>query len=364
MSILRTVLLVCGGRSPEHEISLESCLSVFNAIDRTRYIPCVVGITKLGVWKYYGDSEFAADTDSPNCIHLIDNAPTCFLGNTGSGVALHICGQEQPRIVDVAFPVLHGAFGEDGTIQGLFQMVGLPYVGCDVESSAVCMDKAFTKKVLDSLDIYKAPSITLLRTEGYNTDTIADRFDFPVFVKPTRTGSSVGISKVKDESELSKAIEKAFEYDDKILIEEAVIGREIECGVLQRADGSIFIARPGEVVPHADFYSYEAKYIDENGATIHVQADLSAAKRKELRELATEVFNALGCSGMARIDFFFTPEGNFIFNEVNTIPGFTSISLYPQMMENSGIKYADLISELIENAIYNYRRLNARIAII
>ena len=360
MSEKRTVLLLCGGRSPEHEISLESCLSVFKAIDRDRYIPRVVGITKQGVWKYYGEKPFAADADSPKRVHLIEDAPTCFLGCTGDGVMLHICTTEPQLLpVDVAFPVLHGAFGEDGTIQGLFQMLGLPYVGCDLTSSANCMDKVLTKIILNAGGFRTAASVTLLRDDEYAIEDIVARLGLPLFVKPAHTGSSVGISKVKEPGALDYALEEAFRFDDKVLIEEAIRGREIECGVLQRADGTLFAARPGEVVPHAEFYSYDAKYIDAEGASVYPEAKLDEAQRDEVRALATKAFRLLGCAGMARIDFFFTTEGKFVLNEINTIPGFTSISLYPQMMANSGIPYASLITELIEAAMLNFERLNA-----
>ena len=353
------VLLLCGGRSTEHEISLESCLSVASALDRAKYAPHVVGITREGVWKYYGDAPFAADIGSAGTIHLIDGAPVCFPARDGDGVSLHVSGQTRTVPFAVAFPVLHGAFGEDGTIQGLFQMLGVPYVGCDMTSSANCMDKALTKLILEAGGFHTAPSVTLRRGGDFRIDDIVSRLGLPLFVKPARAGSSIGISKVKTATMLAAALETAFRYDSKVLVESAICGREIECGVLQRGDGTLFAALPGEVVPHAEFYDYDAKYLDAAGASVYSEARLDQPLQDEVRAMAIGAFRELGCSGMARIDFFLTPDGRLILNEVNTIPGFTSISLYPQMMANSGMPYPALLDELIAAARYNFNALNA-----
>lgn len=350
------ILLLCGGRSTEHEISIVSCLSVANAVDRTRFAPMVVGITRDGIWRYYGDGPFAKGEDSARTVHLREGAPACFPVPVPNGAALRIEGREETVPFEAAFPVLHGAFGEDGTIQGLFAMLSVPCVGCGVAASAVCMDKEATKAILEHAGFRTARAVVIRRDDVYGAEDIVNRLGLPFFVKPARTGSSVGISKVRKADDLEAAVEAAFRYDDKVLLEEGIRGREIECGVLEYPDGRLFAARPGEVIPHADFYSYDAKYLDENGASVVPQAALSETQSRRVRELAVAAFRCLGCGGMARIDFFLTPEGEWVLNEVNTIPGFTSISLYPRMMGGSGVDYAELITLLIENAIRRQQR--------
>ncbi len=345
------VLLLCGSRSTEHQISLLSCNSVFHAIDRTKFSPIVVGITLDGVWKYYGDAPFLENPDSPETVRLIDDAPACYPGRTDTGTVLVLPGNSAPIPFDVAFPVLHGAYGEDGTIQGLFGMFGVPCVGCDFTSSANCMDKVITKTLLEGVGFRTAPWLTLRKGEPVDLiDIIATR-GLPLFVKPAKTGSSVGIRKVTRAAELQPAIDFAFQYDTKVLVETGITGREIECAVLEKPDGEIFVAHPGEVVPHDTFYSYEAKYLNPNGATTYPAARLTPEQADQVRALAAKAFRVLGCSGFSRIDFFLTTSGEWVLNEINTIPGFTSISLYPQMMKNSGIPYADLITILIQTAL-------------
>lgn len=345
------VLLLCGGQSTEHEISLESCRSVAAAIDRERFLPIVAGITREGVWQYYGEGEFADDVEDPTKIHLKAGAPVCYPGRGAKGAVLHVDGQAETVPFDVAFPVLHGLHGEDGTVQGLFEMFGVPYVGCDYTSSANCMDKDITKILLNSAGLSTANALVLRRGEVLPADYIEERLGMPIFVKPARTGSSVGISKVKSREDLPTALTEAFKYDNKVLLEECIAGREIECGVLERPDGQLFVAQPGEVIPHEEFYSYSAKYLNADGATIEAEADLTEEESEEVKRLAAKAFHVLGCGGMARIDFFLSNQGEWVLNEVNTIPGFTSISLYPQMMKNSGIDYADLITLLLESAL-------------
>ena len=345
------VLLLCGGQSTEHEISLESCRSVAAAIDRERFAPIVAGITRDGVWQFYGEEEFADDADDPSKIHLKPGAPVCFPGRSAKGAVLHVADRSETVPFDVAFPVLHGLHGEDGTVQGLFEMFGVPYVGCDYTSSANCMDKDLTKILLNSAGLHTANALVLRRGESLPADYVEERLGMPIFVKPARTGSSVGISKVKSIEALEDALAEAFKYDNKVLLEECVVGREIECGVLEKPDGQLFVAQPGEVIPHDEFYSYAAKYLNADGATVEAEADLTEDEAEEVKRLAAKAFHVLGCNGMARIDFFLSAQGEWVLNEVNTIPGFTSISLYPRMMKNSGIDYAELITLLIENAL-------------
>jgi len=350
----RRVLLLCGGRSSEHEVSIRSCLSVYRAIDRGLYAPVVVGIGRDGVWRYYGDTEaFALDGDDPAKVRLAPGGKVCMPGRTADGAALLMEEGGAKEFFDLAFPVLHGAFGEDGSIQGLFAMLSVPYVGCDFTSSANCMDKELTKLIVGAAGFRTARAVTLKRGKVFDSAAIVEQLGLPLFVKPAKTGSSVGISKVKGTGELHAAVNAAFACDDKVLVEECVVGREIECAVLEDAGGELFVAHPGEVVPHEEFYSYSAKYLNADGATLHVSADLTASEVSEVRQLAARAFQALGCSGFSRIDFFLTATG-FVLNEVNTIPGFTSISLYPQMMASSGVPYAELITRLLRNAEWTY----------
>lgn len=345
------VLLLCGGQSTEHEISLESCNSVVAAIDRERFLPLVAGITREGVWHYYGEEPFVEEADDPTKIHLVPNAPMCYPGRSAKGAVLYVDGKDSVVPFDVAFPVLHGMHGEDGTIQGLFEMFGVPYVGCDYASSANCMDKDITKILLNSAGFRTAYSLVIRRGETLSEAYVEERLGMPLFVKPARTGSSVGINKVKKAEDLNHALEEAFQYDDKVLLEECIVGREIECGVLEMPDKKLFVAQPGEVVPHDEFYSYAAKYLNAEGATVLPCADLTEDEAEEVKRLAAKAFHVLGCGGMARIDFFLSKQGDWVLNEVNTIPGFTNISLYPQMMKNSGIPYSELITALVETAL-------------
>ena len=350
------ILLLCGGQSTEHEISLESCHSVAAAIDRERFEPIVAGITRQGTWHFYGGEEFVEDADDPAKVRLKQGAPLCYPGRTSQGAVLTVEGRAENIGFDVAFPVLHGMHGEDGTVQGLFDMFGVPYVGCDYASSANCMDKDITKILLNSAGFDTAHALVLRRgEERMAPEYYAERLGLPLFVKPARTGSSIGISKVKSVEELESKVEEAFRYDNKVILEEAIVGREIECAVLEKPSGELFVAQPGEVIPHLEFYSYEAKYLNEEGATVKAEADLDEEQAEEVKRLAAKAFHVLGCNGMARIDFFLANQEEWILNEVNTIPGFTGISLYPQMMKNSGIPYDELITLLIENALERFK---------
>ena len=351
----KTVLLLCGGRSSEHEVSIRSCLSVYRAVDRGLYQPIVVGIGRDGVWRSYGDTDaFALDGDDPAKVRLAPGGKVCMPGRSAAGaVLIDEAGAQEP--FDLAFPVLHGAFGEDGSIQGLFAMLSVPYVGCDFTSSANCMDKALTKLIVNAYGLPTARDVVLRRGERFKGGAIVEKLGLPLFVKPARTGSSVGISKVKSLGELHAAVKAAFACDDKVLVEECIVGREIECAVLEDAGGALTAAHPGEIVPHEEFYSYSAKYLNADGATLHVRAQLTEDEVAQVQGMALKAFRCLGCAGFSRIDFFLTPNG-FVLNEVNTIPGFTNISLYPQMMASSGIPYDELVTRLLKNAEWNFSR--------
>lgn len=357
-SALTRVLLLCGGQSTEHEISLESCLSVVNAIDRKLFSPIVCGITREGLWHHYGDTaNFALDADDPDKVHLAPGGKECFPRRTADGVALQILDDPQNALpFDIVFPVLHGAFGEDGAIQGFCQMLGVPCVGCDFTSSANCMDKELAKIILDAAGFRTARGITLRRGDEYSLEAVQTALGLPLFVKPAKTGSSIGISKVKRIEDLPAALEFAFRYDDKVLIEEFIEGREIECAVLEKPTGEIFAAPPGEVCAKDEFYSYAAKYLMPDGAAVSPVAPLQEDEIEQVRRLAAKAFRALGCGGMARVDFFLSVKHGWVLNELNTIPGFTKISLYPQMMRNAGIPYTELITTLIETGRADYER--------
>jgi D-alanine-D-alanine ligase len=329
------VAILAGGRSSEHEISLASARSVLAALDPERYEATTIAIGRDGRWELTtgrpglpapGD---AADVESLPVV--ADSPPARALGQ-----------------VDVALPILHGPFGEDGTVQGLLELAGVPYVGAGVAASALCMDKDLCKAVLRDRGIPVARNVTLRAG-----DALAHPFSYPVFVKPARLGSSVGISKAHDEGELVEAVALARRHDDKVLIEELLDGTEVECGVLGNRDPVASVV--GEIVAHAEWYDYSAKY-DEGGMELVVPARISDEATDRVRELAVESFVATECEGMARIDFFVRPGGEVVVNEINTIPGFTSTSVYAKLFEASGTPYAELLDRLIELALERHER--------
>jgi D-alanine-D-alanine ligase len=325
------VAVLAGGRSSEHEISLESARSVVAALDPSRYETVVVEVDRGGRWELASGGAELPRSSVETLPVVADSPPAATLGQ-----------------VDVVFPVLHGPFGEDGTVQGLLELAGLPYVGAGVAASALCMDKDLFKAVLRDRGIPVARNVTL--REG---DEPEHPFDYPLFVKPARLGSSVGISKVRDASELTVAVELARRHDDKVLIEEGIEGVEVECGVLGNRDPLASVV--GEIVAHADWYDYSAKY-DEGGMDLVVPARISAEADVRVKELAVESFVATECEGMARIDFFVRQNGEVVVNEINTIPGFTSTSVYAKLFEAAGISYAALLDRLVELALERHRR--------
>jgi len=343
--------VIFGGRSGEHEVSLVSAESVIKALDKKKYEIVPIAISKNGQW-FSSDSVLsdmkAKKTPLPENEVVIVPEPTrrgCYFINSGKFVPL-----------DVVFPVLHGTFGEDGAIQGLFEMAGLPYVGAGVLGSSVGMDKIIQKDIARQAGIPTVDSIWFLADDFLKDErgiviNIESRLKYPLFVKPANSGSSVGIAKSHDGKELIKHIESAARYDRRVIVEKGVEGgREIEVSVL--GNDSPIASCAGEVVPSNEFYDYDAKYVDGKSKTI-VPADLPGDTEKTIQKYAIKIFKALDLSGMARIDFLVTKE-NIYFNEANTIPGFTSISMYPKLMEASGIKYPRLLDELINLAIERY----------
>jgi D-alanine-D-alanine ligase len=345
----RNLLILCGGRSAEHEVALQSAINVVAAVDRAAFNLAVVGIDKDGTWRRLPPAAFVVHPEDPARTALApggQGVALCCLDGQGTLIP---AGGGEPWPVDVAFPVLHGTYGEDGTIQGLLAMMNIPCVGCDHTSSANCMDKAITKQVLTYAGIPVADGLIVVGgAETTDADSVGSALGWPVFVKPARLGSSVGVSKVKAPEDLRAALELAFRFDDKVLVERYLPGREIECAVLGNSGPRAAV--PGEVVPQHEFYSYAAKYLDENGARLEAPAKLPPAVAAQVQEMAIRAFLAMGCTGLARVDFFLMADGRLVVNELNTIPGFTRISMYPRLWQLSGMTYPQLVSELIRLA--------------
>jgi D-alanine-D-alanine ligase len=353
------VAVLFGGRSAEHEISLLSARFVVEALDRDRFEPVLVGIDKSGRWLLQDEALLLGASRDPRLARLNQSMPDVSLlahpAADGEG-ALAVVGRAAESI-DVVFPVLHGPMGEDGAVQGLLELAGLPYVGAGVLGSAVGMDKDVMKRLLAHAELPILPYVTLRRAACERSpraalDACEEALRYPMFVKPANLGSSVGVSKAKDREGLAAGIEHAFEFDEKVVVEEGVEGaREIECAVL--GDEEPIASVPGEiVVSHPDgFYSYDAKYVDEHGAVTKIPADLTPAEANAVQLLALETFRTLSCSGLARVDFFRAIDGRLYVNEINTLPGFTAISMYPKLWEASGIPAKELVARLVDLAI-------------
>ncbi len=338
MSRRLRVAVIAGGRSSEHEISLASARSVHEALDPERYEVTTVAIERSGRWAVEPPDRSALEGESV--------VPTQTLPVLAEGSA----PAQALGAVDVALPILHGPFGEDGTVQGLLELAGVPYVGAGVAASALCMDKDLFKAVLRDRGIPVARNVTLRLG-----DEISNPFGFPVFVKPARLGSSVGISKAHDAAELDAAVALARRHDEKVLVEEFVAGTEVECGVLGNLRPAPLASVVGEIVPHAEWYDYAAKY-DEGGSEIVIPARLPAETAARVQELAVDAFVATECEGMARVDFFVREDGDVVVNELNTIPGFTPTSVYASLFAASGIPYAELLDRLIQLALERHER--------
>lgn len=360
------VAVVFGGRSGEHTISCATAAGVLSAIDRDRYEVLPVGITPEGQWLLV--------EDDPAALELSDNRPpvTITAEGLGQGILtaplgggeLTVLGPTGPEVlgqVDVVLPLLHGPYGEDGTIQGMLEMMGIPYVGCGVLASAAGMDKQVTKVLLGAAGIATAPHV-VVGPHAWKRDPEAileacQSLTYPLFVKPARAGSSLGISKVDRPEDLAGAIEAARAVDPKVLVESGIVGREIEVAVLQgRGDDAPRVAEPGEIAMDAshgagEFYDYETKYLAHDAVAMVCPARISPEARDLLMDTAARAFEALGCEGLARVDFFLTDAGEAVVNEINTMPGFTPFSMYPYMWQVSGLGYTELVSELIELAV-------------
>jgi len=340
-----------GGRSAEHEVSIQSARNVVDAIDKDRYEVVLVGIDKQGQWSLEDASQLLLASGEGALPVLKGHGESVLLvSRTGRSELVRSADHAPLGPVDVVFPVLHGTYGEDGTVQGLLKLADVPFVGAGVLGSAVGMDKDVMKRLLRDAGL---PSPRFLVCHQHQADQlgferVAEELGCPFFVKPANLGSSVGVSKVSDGAAFRASVQDAFQYDRKILLEENILGREIECAVLGNETPEASL--PGEVIPSHEFYSYEAKYLDENGAALEIPARLPDSTVKRVQELAVQAFTVLCCEGLARVDFFLRDD-EVLLNEINTIPGFTRISMYPKLWEASGVSYTELIDRLIQLAL-------------
>jgi D-alanine-D-alanine ligase len=365
--------ILFGGKSAEHEISLESARNVYEAIDREKYNPILIGIDKAGRWLLQGDSRFLLNGGNLREIRLGGGgSPIALVPRSKGALALLDGGKEkggEVPFLDVIFPILHGPFGEDGTVQGLLKLADIPFVGSGVLGSAVGMDKDVMKRLLRDAGIPIGKFLAFRSHEKLPPYREAvEALGSPLFIKPANMGSSVGIAKVRNPEEYKDAVEDAFRYDSKIIIEEFIKGRELECAVLGNEEAMASV--PGEIIPRHEFYSYDAKYLDEHGATLVIPAQIEEPVKALIQRTAVKTFQILGCEGLSRVDFFLRdppaaePGNNdttdqtdqIVVNEINTMPGFTRISMFPKLWEAGGIPYTELITRLIELAIRRFQR--------
>jgi D-alanine-D-alanine ligase len=366
------VAVIYGGRSGEHEVSLRSAASVIRHLDRERFEVVPIGIDKDGRWLMNDvgliESHVGQTIEIPEKSHAVVLPPYSD-GGKSELVPLGSSGRSVPdrRAVDVVFPVMHGPLCEDGAIQGLLELADVPYVGAGVLGSAIGMDKDVAKRLAQLAGFEIAPFVAIRkgdweRARGECLARAAKELGIPVFVKPANLGSSVGVHKVKEKGALEAAIEDAFRYDTKVMVERAVDAREIEVSVLENSEYGKppHVSVPGEIVPHAEFYTYDAKYVDDDGAELVIPAKLDEKQIREAQRIGAGVFVALEAEGMARVDMFLDRKsGKLVFNEINTIPGFTSISMYPKLFEASGISYSELLSRLVDLAVARHERKRA-----
>lgn len=342
-----------GGLSAEHDVSVLSATNVMKALSPEKYDAVPIYVTRQGRWllSSYDNGELAQPEDGPDL---------CLLpGGHGRVIVLEGDGSpaELPRL-DILFPVLHGLPGEDGAVQGYAETALVPLAGCGIAGSANALDKDLAKRLLSAAGIPTANALTILPGKTPAFDDLAQVLGLPVFLKPARQGSSVGVSKVTTSEDYEAALEEGFRHDSKLLAEEFVNGREIECAVLEAPDGELLVSRTGEIVPAEShgFYTYDAKYIDDDGAALIVPSELPRDQEDDIRAMAARAFTALGCDAMARIDFFLCADGRFLVNELNTIPGFTDISMYSKVMAASGVAYAEVIDRLVEHGLARAER--------
>jgi len=348
-----SVCILFGGMSPEHEVSLRSAESVLNNIDHEKYNVFPVGIAKDGDWLLFGGDDYS-ELPAGTWLNNANNRRAAISPIRGQGLLRFEGDCVVRERIDVVFPVMHGENCEDGAVQGLLELAGIPYVGPHVAASAVAMDKTLTKLVVDQAGVPQAAWHLVRRAELDHrmeqvVETLEKKFSYPMFVKPAGTGSSVGVSKAANREGLTAALTAAAAFDEKVLVEEFIDGREIEVAVMGNDNPAASIC--GEIDSGAEFYDYEAKYVTDT-STAYIPARISEEVEEEVRELAVKVYSAIGCQGLSRVDFFVTHADNrIVFNEINTLPGFTSISMYPKLFAASGIPYSQLIDELLQLAV-------------
>ncbi|TMN22490.1 D-alanine--D-alanine ligase [Lentibacillus cibarius] len=353
----KTVGIIFGGKSAEHEVSLQSAKNIVDAIDKDKYEVVLIGIDKQGKWHINDQSSYLINADDPKLIKLNKSNETVAIvpGQTDHQL-IHAGNAGLLEQLDAVFPIVHGTLGEDGSLQGMLRLANLPFVGTGVLGSAICMDKDIAKRLLQAAGLNVAKGLAYSRAQKQDIDfaKVKAELGLPMFIKPANQGSSVGVSKVSEKDAFDQALEEAFQYDQKVVIEEALNGREIECAVLGNENPEASV--PGEILPQTEFYSYESKYIDESGARLEMPADLSDESAQKVQKTALKAFQVLECEGLARVDFFLSDNGEVYVNEVNTLPGFTRISMYPKLWELSGTSYPELIDQLIELAIERHER--------
>lgn len=353
----KKVGIIFGGKSSEHEVSLQSAKNIVEAIDRDKYEVVLLGIDKTGKWHVLDESDYLIHADDPKHIRLNTSSDTiAVVPGENKEQFIYTANGKKLEQLDVVFPIVHGTLGEDGSLQGLLRIADIPFVGSNVLSSSICMDKDIAKRLLSAAGIQVAKWITYTRSNRQEADyeQAKQKLGSTMFVKPANQGSSVGVSKVETKEEFDAAIDLAFEYDHKVIVEEAIVGREIECSVLGLDNPRASLL--GEILPQTEFYSYESKYIDEKGADLAIPADVTDEETKKIQGIAVDTFQTLECEGLARVDVFLTNSGEVYVNEVNTLPGFTRISMYPKLWEVSGLSYTDLITHLIEYALERHER--------
>lgn len=345
------IAVLFGGQSAEHEVSIESAKSVLSALNPVRYETHAIFIDRKGGWFLIEQHQAILNNPHMQPLQDLSSAIPLALQPGHQHPIFSLSNSPQHLMIDIIFPIPHGAQGEDGTLQGLLSSLNIPYVGADVLGSAIAMDKVLTKELLSTagIPVSNWKVFHADETEHLDFDKVAQMLGSPFFVKPVKTGSSIGVSKVHHADEFQPALTSAKQYDHRILFESYIAGREIECAIL--GNRSPEVSLPGEIIPHHAFYSYEAKYLDPEGATLKIPAELDEQTIAAMQEMAKKAFIALRCEGMARMDFFLTPEGKLFINEANTLPGFTQISMYPKLWALSGLPYPALMDRLISLAL-------------
>jgi D-alanine-D-alanine ligase len=346
--------IICGGKSTEYEVSVCSARNVYDAVDKSKYDISLVRIEKSGIWTLLRS---AAELEAAPGFERFDRSPANVEERPVPEMLQTIESTGLGHAVDAVFPLVHGAFGEDGCLQGFLRLLNLPFVGTGVIGSAVGMDKDVMKRLLNHAGIptVKFRVVTARNAREIPFSELERELGSPLFVKPANAGSSVGVSKVASAVELARALPEAFRFDEKVLVEEGIRGRELECGVLGNDHPEASVV--GEVVVRDEFYSYEAKYVNENGAILEIPALLPAETSMKVRQLAVAAFEVLNCAGMARVDFFLAEDGRVLVNEINTVPGFTNISMFPLLWEASGLSYSDLVDRLVALALERHAAL-------